>query len=171
MREIYRRLARSPGSSLAALGVLLSAATIVLFLTDLQTRYRDRIAAAKTDAQSFAKILAEHAALTFEDVDRVLLEAAAIRRNSLSGKYADPGGANAALYQLQKSSSVLVAIGWTDALGKVLAHSYDHALPRSNISGMSHFVAQRDSTDDRLYISPPIFQRPATNGSPRPRGG
>jgi diguanylate cyclase (GGDEF)-like protein len=157
MRKIYRRLARSPGSSLTALGVLLSAATIVLFLTDLETRYRDRIAAAKADARSFARILAEHTALTFEDVDRVLVEAAAIRKNSLSGRYADPGAANTALRQLQKSSSVLVAIGWTDASGKVLAHSYDHSLPRSNISGMSHFIAQRDGTGDGLFIAPPYL--------------
>jgi diguanylate cyclase (GGDEF)-like protein len=157
MREIYRRLARSPGSSLTVLGVLLSAATIVLFLTDLEARYRDTIAAAKTNAQSFAAILAEHTALTFEDVDRVLLEAAAIRRNSLSGEYAAPGAANAALRQLQKGSPVLVAVGWTDASGEVLAHSYDHALPRSNISGMSHFVAQRDSASDRLFIAPPYL--------------
>ena len=94
--RIYRGLVPSPGSSLAALGVVLSAATIVLFLTDLETRYWDRIAAAKTDAQSFATILAEHTALTFEDVDRVLLEAEAIRRKRLLGKYADSGGANAA---------------------------------------------------------------------------
>jgi len=72
MRGIYRWLAGSPGSPLAAIGVLLSVATVVLFLADLQARYWDRIASAKTDAQSFAKILAEHTALTFEDVDRVL---------------------------------------------------------------------------------------------------
>jgi diguanylate cyclase (GGDEF)-like protein len=155
MQRNYRRLVPSPGSSLAALGLVLSVATIVLFLTDLQTRYWDRLAVAKTDAQSFAKILAEHAALTFEDVDRILLEAAAIRKNSLSGKYSDPGAANAALRQLQKSSPVVVAIGWTDASGQVLAHSYDHAPPRSNIGGMSHFVAQHDSTDDRLFLAPP----------------
>jgi diguanylate cyclase (GGDEF)-like protein len=155
MREIYRRLVQSPGLALTALGVLLSVATIVLFLTDLQTRYWDRIAAAKTDAQSFARILAEHAALAFDDVDEALLQAVAIRKNSLSGKYVDTGAANAALRQLQKSSSVLVAIGWTDASGEVLAHSYDHAPPRRNISGMSHFIAQRDSVDDRLFIAPP----------------
>lgn len=148
-------MARAPASPIAALGVLLSFATIVLFLTDLQTRYWERIAAAKTDAGSFARILAEHAALTFDDIDRVLLEAEAIRKNSLSGRYADPGAANAALRQLQKSSSVLVAIGWTNASGELLAHSYSHAPPRNNISDMSHFVAQRDSTADRLFISPP----------------
>jgi diguanylate cyclase (GGDEF)-like protein len=155
MQGIHRKLARSPASSLTALGVVLSVATIVLFLTDLEARYQDRIASAKTDAQSFAKILAEHTALTFEDVDRILLEAVAIRSNSLAGKYSDPGAANAALRQLQKGSPVLVAIGWTDASGQVNAHSYDHALPRSNVSAMSHFTAQRDSTEDRLFIAPP----------------
>jgi diguanylate cyclase (GGDEF)-like protein len=150
MHGNYRKLIPSPGSSLAALGVVLSAATIVLFLTDLESRYRDRITGAKTDARSFATILAEHTALTFEDVDRVLLEAAAIR-----GKYTEPGAANTALQQLQKSSAVIVAIGWTDAAGNVLAHSYDRALPRSNISEMSHFIAQRDGASDGLFISPP----------------
>jgi diguanylate cyclase (GGDEF)-like protein len=155
MLGIYRRLVQSPGLPLTALGVLLSVATVVLFLTDLQTRHWDRIAAAKTDAQSFARILAEHAALAFDDVDQALLQAVAIRKNSLSGKYLNTGAANAALRQLQKSSPLLVAVGWTDASGEVLAHSYDHAPPRRNVSGMSHFIAQRDSVDDRLFIAPP----------------
>ena len=70
MRRFYQKLARSPGASLAALGALLCFATIAMFLADLQNRYLERIAAAKTDAQSFAKILAEHTALTFVDVDK-----------------------------------------------------------------------------------------------------
>jgi hypothetical protein len=134
MRGIYRKLARSPASSLMALGVLLSAATVVLFLVDLEARYRDRIETAKKDAQSFATILAEHTALSFDDVNDALLEAEAIRNDSLSGKYSGPGAANAVLRQLQKSSSLLVAIGWTDASGQLIAHSYDRAPPRSNIS-------------------------------------
>ena len=36
---------------------------------------------------------------------------------------ADPVAANAALRQLQQSSSIFVAIGWTDASGDVVAHS------------------------------------------------
>ena len=138
-----------------ALGGVLSAATIILFLTDLQTRYWDRISVAKSNTQSFAKILAEQTALTFEDVNRVLLEAEAIRNNSLAGKYADPGAVNTALRQLQKSSSVVVAVGWTDASGEVLAHSYNHAPPRANISEMSHFIAQRDRSSEGLFIAPP----------------
>jgi diguanylate cyclase (GGDEF)-like protein len=155
MQGIHRKLARSPASLLTALGVVLSVATVVLFLTDLDARYQDRIATAKKDAQSFATILAEHTALTFDDVDDALLGAEAIRKDSLSGKYSGPDAANAALRQLQKSSSVLVAIGWTDASGQLIAHSYDRAPPRSNISEMSHFIAQRDATEDRLFIAPP----------------
>jgi PAS domain-containing protein len=155
MRGNYRKLARSPASPLTALGVLLSVATVVLFLVDLEARYWDRIATAKKDAQSFAAVLAEHTALTFEDVDHILLEAAVIRRSSLAGKYSDPGAANAALRELQKGSPVLIALGWTDASGQPIAHSYDHAPPRNNISAMSFFTAQRDSSEDRLFIAPP----------------
>jgi hypothetical protein len=156
MQGFFRRLAQSPGSSLAAFGLLFSVATIVLFLTDLQTRYWDRIAAAKKDAQSFASILAEHTALTFEDVDRALHEATEIRESSLSAKTADPVAVNAALRQLQKSSSVFVGIGWSDASGEILAHSFGNTPPRRNISDMSHFIDQRDGAGDQLLIAPPF---------------
>jgi diguanylate cyclase (GGDEF)-like protein len=155
MRGIYRKLARSPASSLTALGVLLSVTTVVLFLVDLEARYRDRIETAKKDAQSFATILADHTALSFDDVNDALLEAEAIRNDSLSGKYSGPGAADTALRQLQKSSPLLVAIGWTDASGQLIADSYDRAPPRGNISEMSDFIAQRDATGDRLFIAPP----------------
>src|SRR6478736_8361088 len=113
MPGFFRRIARSPGAPIAALGAVLCFATVALFLTDLQVRYRDRIAAAKTDAQSFANILAEHTALTFEEVDRVLLEAQSVRINSLAGKYPDRRATNMALQHLQRGSSMLVAVGWT----------------------------------------------------------
>jgi diguanylate cyclase (GGDEF)-like protein len=151
----FRSVVRSPGAPVAALGALLCLSTIVLFLADLQTRYWSRIAQAKADAQSFAKVLTEHTVLTFEDIDRALLRAAAIRRTTLSGSSLDPALANAALRQLQKNSSLLVAIGWTDASGQVIAHSYDKPLPRDNISGMAHFIAQRDNGGDGMFISPP----------------
>jgi len=155
MPRKFRWIARSPGAPLAALGVLLSIATIVLFLADLQARYWDSISTAKKDARSFATVLAEHTALTFEDVDRILRRAEAIRSAGSSGHLGNPGVANAALRQLQKSSSILVAIRWTDTSGDVVAHSYDRPLSRRNISDMPHFIAQRDSMIDRLFISTP----------------
>ena len=156
MQRFYQKFTRSPGSSIAALGALLSLATVSVFLVDLQARYWDRIATAKTDAQSFAKVLAEHTALTFDEVDKTLLEAEAIRRESLLGKYGTAAAINTALRQLQRSSSVLVAIGWTDSSGEVLAHSYRSAPPRPNISDLPHFMAQRDSIGSRLFIAPPF---------------
>jgi hypothetical protein len=161
MREIYRRLAHSPGSSLTALGVLLTVATGVLFFVAAEARYADRIAAAKSDALSFANILAEHTVLIFEDVDRALGRAEAIRKASLEGRF-DSAAANAALRQLQKTSSVIIAMGWTDSSGQVVAHSYDQAPPRFGVSDMPHFIAQRDSADDRLFIAPP--SRSAADG-------
>lgn len=140
---------------MAILGLLFSLVVVALFLVDLAVRYREAVASAKTDALNLSAILAEHAAVTFEDIDRVLLEAQAVRRDALSGKYADPGAANASLRQLVKSSSILVAVGWTDTSGAVVAHSYDHALPRSNIADMPHFIAQRDGAGTGLFVAPP----------------
>ena len=78
-----------------ALGALISLAIVGLFLADLQTRYWGRIAIARQDARNFANILAVRQALTFEDVDRVLLQAEAVRETSLSGKF-DPAVTDAA---------------------------------------------------------------------------
>jgi diguanylate cyclase (GGDEF)-like protein len=155
MLNAWRRLARSPGSSVTILGVVFSLVVVVLFIVDLGIRYREAVASAKTDALNLSAILAEHAAVTFEDIDRVLLEAQAIRKDALSAKYADPGAVNTALRQLVKSSSILVAVGWTDASGAVVAHSYDHVLPRSNISDMPHFIVQRDGAGTGLFVAPP----------------
>src|SRR3954454_1809831 len=155
MLNPWRRLTRSPGSSVTILGLVFSLVVVALFLVDLAIRYREAVASAKTDALNLSAILAEHAAVTFEDIDRVLLEAQAIRNDSLSGKYADAGAANTALRQLVKSSSILVAVGWTDASGAVVAHSYDRAPPRGNISEMPHFIAQRDGAGTELFVAPP----------------
>lgn len=154
MPAFIRQVTRSPSMSLAVVGALLCLATIFLFLVDLQSRYRERIATAKTDVQSFAKILAEHTALTFDDVDKTLLEADAIRRNSIAGRYT-LSSANAALRQLQKGSSVVIAVGWTDASGELLAHSYPTGPARLNISDMAHFIAHRGNPDTGLFIAPP----------------
>ena len=153
----YRRLAQSPGSSLAVLGVLFSVRDnrSVSHRSGNPLPGQDR-GRQKPMPRALPTILAEHTALTFEDVDRVLQRAASrfaettCREISISGMQP-----NAALRGLQKSSSILVAIGWTDASGEVIAHSYDHAPPRRNISDMPHFIAQRDSSDDRLFIAPP----------------
>ena len=150
------RTSLTPGSKLAALGTLLSLAIVVLFLVDLRGRYFDRIAAAKTDAQSFANVLAEHTVLTFDDIDRALLEAETIRQKTSSGKDNAAGAANPALRQLVKSSPVVIAVGWTDTLGDVLAHSSGQDLSGRNLSDVSHFTVHRDRADYGLFISLPF---------------
>ncbi|MDB5515095.1 MAG: hypothetical protein JWQ17_1853, partial [Tardiphaga sp.] len=149
------------GSFIAALGVFFAALIIVVFLVDLQARYRAVLSEAKREALNIAEILAEHTALTFEGIDRTLLEAERIREDSVAGKYATPYAADAALRLLKKASSVVVAVGWTDAAGNIQAHSYDGGPPRSNISDMPHFTAQRDNADGLLFVSPP-YRSPVT---------
>jgi len=154
MQEVRRKLKRSAFSQ-AVLGVSFAASIVLLFSIDLGLRYEDAIAQGKKTALNFAEILSEHTALTFDGVERTLREAEKIRQDSLAGKYATSEDTNAALRLLRKTSPVVVAVGWTDASGELKAHSYEQKPPRSNISLMSHFIVQRDSADNHLYIAPP----------------
>ncbi|MDI1263508.1 MAG: PAS-domain containing protein, partial [bacterium] len=139
-----------------ATGVAFAVAILMLFATDLWFRYDDAIEQGKKTAMNFAEILSEHTALTFENVERTLREAERIRKDSLDGDYATPEDTNAALRLLMKTSPVVIAVGWTDASGNLIAHSYDRAAPRRSIATMSHFTAQRDHDDIGLYVTPPF---------------
>ena len=106
---------------MAAFGVLFSALIVVLFLVDLRARYHGAIDQAKRDALDHAQILADNTAVTFETVDRVLRETELIRQGASSGGDATLMAANAALRHLDQTSPIVVAIGWTNATGDVLA--------------------------------------------------
>lgn len=141
--------------SIGLTGFLFGAILIGLYLVGLQLRYNSAIDAARTDTQNYARILAEHTALTFTGIDSALHEAESIRLNDAGGVYATPDAVHWALRHVAQSSPAMVAIGWTDAEGNLLAHSYDRVPPRSNIADMAYFAVQRDRNDVGLYIAPP----------------
>ena len=155
MQEVRTKLKRSAVLQTAT-GVAFAAAIVALFSVDLWFRYGDAIEQGKMTAMNFAEILSEHTALTFENVERTLREAEKIRKDTLDGDYATLEETNAALRLLTKTSPFVVAVGWTDASGELVAHSYDRAPPRSNIATMPHFTTQRDSGNEGFYIAPPF---------------
>jgi diguanylate cyclase (GGDEF)-like protein len=141
--------------SLGLAGFLIGLTIAVLFLVDVQVRYTAAIEAAEKDTLNYADILAEHTALTFGTIDRALHEAEGIRQNSLQGLYPEPDAVHWALRHVAQTSPAMIAIGWTDAQGVLLAHSYEGKPPRANVSDMAHFIAHRDHPDTGLYIAPP----------------
>jgi len=155
MQEVRKKLKRSAVLQ-ATTGIALATLIAALFAIDLRFRYDDAIERGKKTALNFAEILAEHTALTFENVERTLHEAGKIRKDASDGDYATPDETNAALRLLTKTSPVVVAVGWTDASGEVIAHSYSDRPRRTNIAGMPHFDFQRDSAERRLYVAPPF---------------
>jgi len=155
MREVRKKLRRSAVWQTVT-GVAFAVSIVVMFSIDLRLRYDDAIEQGKKTAMNFAEILSEHTALTFENVERTLREAEKVRKDFLDGDYATLEEANAALRLLMKTSPVVVAVGWTDASGELLAHSHEMAPSRRNIATMPHFTAQRDHGTDRLYVAPPF---------------
>ncbi len=141
--------------SIGLAGLLFSALIAAIFLVDVQLRYNANIEAAKKDTANYAEILAEHAALTFGGIDQALHEAESIRQGNSRGNEGQPDAVHWALRHIAQTSPAIVAIGWTDAQGNVVAHSYDHAPARTNIADMAHFTVQRDHDNVGLYIAPP----------------
>jgi signal transduction histidine kinase/HPt (histidine-containing phosphotransfer) domain-containing protein/ActR/RegA family two-component response regulator len=149
-------LPNRPSRALGVFSVLLVVALVLLFALDLLSRYRAVIADAERSAGSFAEVLAEHTARTFEAVDRTLREAETIRQDALDGRYKSPAEVHNALRSLKRSSPVLQVVSWTDAAGNLEATSRDGASPVSNIAKFPHFKAQQESPDVGLYVSPPF---------------
>ena len=151
---MFRKFRRRAGSQ-TMIGIWIAILTLVLFSGDLRARYVDAIERAKATARNFAGVLAEDTALTFDMVTRTLREAEVIRQQMVLGKIGLEE-ANAALRSLRTSSPVIVAIGWSNPQGDIIAHSYDRPIPRPNISSMEHFVEQRDNPRDSVYIATPF---------------
>jgi PAS domain S-box-containing protein len=125
-----------------------------LFLIEIHYRYVSALSDAERTTQSFADILAEHTARTFEAIDRTLLAAKSIRDDFNAGKFPTRASAEQALQTLQKSAPALLVIGWTNETGDIVASSFNSGL--SNIAEFGHFKSQRDATARGLYISPPF---------------
>lgn len=146
---------------ITALRLFCSASIAAIFTIDVYVRYWDDISEAKKAASNYAAILAEHASSTFRGVDTKLRAVEEIRSDLLDGTL-NQTQATSRLRDLIIGSRTMVAVGWTDAEGNVVAHSYAGPPPRSNVSGMSHFIAQRYNPDGGLFIAPP-FRSAATN--------
>src|SRR5262249_4648654 len=41
--------------------------------------------------------------------------------------------------------------------GNLEAHTYPGAPPRPNLSELDHFIAQKDATEDRFFVAPPLL--------------
>src|SRR5215467_11220720 len=120
MHGFARYLMKCPNCMLAAFGVVFAGLIVVLFLVDLNLRYRDAIAGAEQQARNYAEVLAQHTARTFEGVDRAMRVAEIIRRDAQEHRQPfGPGEAEKhvyeALHQLALISPLMVAVGWTDA--------------------------------------------------------
>jgi signal transduction histidine kinase/HPt (histidine-containing phosphotransfer) domain-containing protein/ActR/RegA family two-component response regulator len=145
-----------PDRTLLGFSVLVVLALATLFTADLVRQYRTTLDDANRSALSYANIIAEHTARSFEAADNMLKEAALVRGDLSAGEFTGPQALKDTLLHLRRTSPLVMALGWTDKAGNLLAHSYPKDPPRPNISDLPHFIAQRDASSDELYVSPPF---------------
>ena len=155
-RAIGQFFAARPNHVVAVFGAVIILARGTMLIIDLDARYHAAIAAAEQSARSFAEVLAEHTARTFEAVDRTLGQAELIRRNVEAGRYATTEAVQQDLRRLQQTSPLLIALNWTNAVGDIEAHSSAGGPPRRNIADRLHFTVQRDNPSTGLFVAPPF---------------
>ena len=155
-RTTGKFFAGRPNHVLAGFAVVIILARGTMMVSDLNARYHGAIAAAEQSARSFAEVLAEHTARTFEAIDRTMGEAALIRRDVEAGHYATAEAVQQDLRRLQQTSPLLIALNWTNAAGDIEAHSTEGGPPRPNIADRPHFIAQRDNPTLGLFVAPPF---------------
>jgi PAS domain S-box-containing protein len=147
---------RTPtGRGLVALSVIVIAGILALLAADLHGRYLAALAEAKRAAQNAADVLAEYTGRGFDALNLTLDAAELVRKNAAAGPY-PMVMAHGALRLLQHSTPGVIAIGWTNAEGDVVAHSYEGDPPRPNIADLPYFAAQRDGDGSRLLIAQPF---------------
>jgi signal transduction histidine kinase/DNA-binding NarL/FixJ family response regulator len=154
IRSAWRTRQQRRAFALALVGGGSVAVYAFLYVVQLNFRIDSAVTNAKQSAQNLADVLAEHTARTFEALDRTLHEAAIIWRDQQIAQ--NPEAARAALLHLKQTQPAIIALGWTDAAGNLIAHTYPDDPPRRNVSDLPHFIAQRDATSDQFFISPPI---------------
>ena len=163
IRAAARRLTSYPNSALAVAGVAFAIAIVVVFLGDLHSRYRDAIARANKATRNYAEVLAADAARTFDGIDRSLRVAEIARRDIGVEPYANQAArldaarrAHETLDQIQRTSPMIMGIGWTNAAGDLQATSHDRAPPSRNVAQREFFNALRNNDDDGLFVVPPF---------------
>ena len=152
-----------PSRILVGASLVLMIGICALFLVDLYARHETAIEDTKRSALSFAEVLAEHTARTFEAIDLTLRAADTIRRSTEPPVSMTKEAARKGLQSLQSSSPALLAIGWSNAKGDVLVHSYQGTALRPNISDLPHFTVLRDQNQEELFVSP-LFPSKANSG-------
>ena len=161
MRGLVRKLTSCPNCTLAVFGVAFAGAIVVLFLVDLQGRYREAITRANQSVRNHAEVLAAEAARAFDSVDRSLRVAEIAHRTALESvpAAAREGAARTpheVLEQIQRTSPMIVSIGWTNAAGDLLVASHSAAPSARNVADRSYFIAQRDDPDAGMFVAPPF---------------
>ena len=144
-------------------GVMLLGAVVILAFAgssvyDAWRSYRYALVATDREIGNMAKALAEQTAWTLQTVDLLLLDtarwyAATCPRVRPAPPSMPPSPA-ASRASRRFSQMMIVA-----ADGRQLHRARPLSVPLLNVADRSYFVAQRDSTADRLFISEPLVAR------------
>ena len=151
--------ARSSGLPfILAIALLLAVVLSALAATILVRTYNDAIAAAQHRIEDFTDLLAEHAMLVFDDVDRTLQTAGKARAMLMrAGQWGPSAGDRPyrALLELQPSSAAASNLSWTDEHGDRLYTALSPSPSPLNVRERPYFIRHRDDPALGIHVGTP----------------
>jgi signal transduction histidine kinase len=150
---------RTPVVPFVVVSAILLALALSGFAAAIIARtYDQAIADAEHRLQDFTDVLAEHAALVFDDVDRTL-QAANARREQLlrAGEWGPEAGERPyqALVELRRGSAAAANLSWIDEHGERLYTALTPSPLPLNLADRPHFRAHRDEASLGVLIEAP----------------
>lgn len=151
--RLRRRMRRLDRVHILVIGVTITVIWVGLWVNLYRTHQRAEEAATR-ESGNLARSLETSVGQTFAAVDQTLLFVRELYRR-------DPGHTNLREWANNShfSDGPLLQLGIADRNG--IAIDNTTSLPQTliSIADRAHFIAQRDSKDDRIFIGPPVFGR------------
>ena len=148
--------ARSSGLPfILAIALLLTVVLSGLAATILVRTYNDAIADAEHRIQDITDLLAEHASLVFDDVDRTLQTAGKTRAMLMSAGQWGPSAGDRpyrALLELQPNSAAASNLSWTDEHGDRLYTALSPSPSPLNVRERDYFIHHRDNPSLGIHV-------------------
>jgi hypothetical protein len=158
LRRIATRVSRYfdvPSRQVAGAAIVLSLGIIAHFGLSQSEAHEEALEHAVRDTRSASRVLAEHAARSFDAAEETLRGVARLRADSVRGIYRTQASIYFHLATLRGGSTMLREIGWYDQYGDRVASSESPNPPRTSVADADFFRAVRYDGARGLHVSAP----------------
>lgn len=153
MRQSMKNPFKLPSRQVSAAALVIAAAIIISSAHAQWQGYRHTLEQVEQDTRNVARLLAEHAAQTFDGIEETMRAVGRLRGDAARGIYRSHASIFVNLQTLRSGSPSLIEAGWFDAYGQRVASSAEFAPAPVSVADAEFFSALRQSPRPGLHVS------------------